>query len=319
MKFLVTGGAGFIGSNFIRYLISNNEGQVSEIRILDKLTYSGNLRNFDDIDRKSFIFIEGDITNEESCKKASAGVDVIVNFAAESHVDRSIMSDRVFYETNLVGTTSLLNAALRNDVSQFVQISTDEVYGSINQGSWDESFPLHPNSPYSASKAAADLASLAFHRTHGLDVRITRCSNNYGPNQYPEKVIPLFITNLMEGKRVPLYGDGANIRDWLHVKDHCQGVWLTITSGKAGEIYNFGGGRELSNIDLTRLILGEFGMDEDRIERVPDRKGHDFRYSLDFTKAKLSLGYEPKITFEHGIRETIAWYRENRSWWEPLL
>jgi dTDP-glucose 4,6-dehydratase len=319
LKVLVTGGAGFIGSNFIKYLVSHAQNQVSEIRILDKLTYSGNINNLCDVERDSYIFFESDICNDDTNLKASKGVDVIFNFAAESHVDRSISSDRVFYETNVVGTSSLLNAAAINNVSVFVQISTDEVYGSIDKGSWKESFPLSPSSPYAASKAAADLVTLSFHKTHGLDVRITRCSNNYGRNQHPEKIIPKFITNLMQGKKVPLYGEGHNLREWLHVQDHCEGVWLTLKSGEPGQVYNIGGGKELSNFDLTNVILNEFGLGEEMISRVSDRKGHDFRYSLNYEKSKQVLNFSPRINFEWGIKDTILWYRENRSWWEQLL
>jgi dTDP-glucose 4,6-dehydratase len=243
-------------------------------------------------------------------------IDVIVNFAAESHVDRSIDSSKNFFETNLLGTHTLLDAAKRNEVATFIQISTDEVYGSIKSGSWDEEQPLMPNSPYAASKASADLLARSFHQTYGMDIRITRCSNNYGPNQFPEKVIPLFITNLLTQKRIPLYGDGSNIRDWLHVSDHCRGINLVLQKGKPGEIYNIGGGREISNLELTCFILNAMNTEEKSIDRVKDRLGHDFRYSLNFEKISRELGYKPEISFEQGINETIDWYRRNEGWWQ---
>ena len=317
MRLLITGGAGFIGSNYLRHILEN-EVRYSEVRVLDALTYSGTESNFLGINRSEFQFIQGDIRNYDLVYKATSGVDVIVHFAAESHVDRSIDSSRVFVETNVLGTEILLSAALKNKIKTFIHVSTDEVYGSIESGSWNEEFPINPNSPYSASKAASDLIALSFHRTHELDVRVTRCSNNYGPRQFPEKVVPLFITNLLEGKKVPLYGHGKNVRDWLHVSDHCRALDLVLQKGKAGEIYNIGGGRELSNIDLTKIILNEMKFDESRIQYVSDRKGHDFRYSLDIGKAIRELGYTPKVAFEQGIKETIDWYIKNEDWWKPL-
>ena len=317
MRLLITGGAGFIGSNYLRHILEN-EVRYSEVRVLDALTYSGTESNFLGINRSDFQFIQGDIRDYDLVYKATSGVDVIVHFAAESHVDRSIDSSRVFVETNVLGTEILLSAALKNKIKTFIHVSTDEVYGSIESGSWNEEFPINPNSPYSASKAASDLIALSFHRTHELDVRVTRCSNNYGPRQFPEKVIPLFITNLLEGKKVPLYGHGKNVRDWLHVSDHCRALDLVLQKGKAGEIYNIGGGRELSNIDLTKIILNEMKFDESRIQYVSDRKGHDFRYSLDIGKAIRELGYTPKVAFEQGIKETIDWYIKNEDWWKPL-
>ena len=317
MRLLITGGAGFIGSNYLRHILEN-EVRYSEVRVLDALTYSGTESNFLGINRSDFQFIQGDIRDYDLVYKATSGVDVIVHFAAESHVDRSIDSSRVFVETNVLGTEILLSAALKNKIKTFIHVSTDEVYGSIESGSWNEEFPINPNSPYSASKAASDLIALSFHRTHELDVRVTRCSNNYGPRQFPEKVIPLFITNLLEGKKVPLYGHGKNVRDWLHVSDHCRALDLVLQKGKAGEIYNIGGGRELSNIDLTKIILNEMKFDESRIQYVSDRKGHDFRYSLDIGKAIRELGYTPKVAFEQGIKETIDWYVKNEDWWKPL-
>lgn len=319
MRVLITGGAGFIGSNFVKSLIWNSPMfPVSEIRVLDKLTYSGSIANFKGIPSDSFQFIEGDICDSQIVESALDGVDLVFNFAAESHVDRSINSSRVFFETNVVGTQTLLQSSLSKDVAKFIHVSTDEVYGSIKEGSWMEDFPLSPNSPYSASKASSDLICLAYERTYGMNISITRCSNNYGPNQFPEKVIPLFVTNLIEGKKVPLYGQGDNIRDWLHVSDHCKGLVLVAEHGKSGEVYNLGGGEELENLELTRMILEAFGLGDDWIEFVPDRKGHDYRYSVDISKAQRELGYNPSIPFKDGISQTVSWYRENRDWWEPL-
>jgi dTDP-glucose 4,6-dehydratase len=283
------------------------------------LTYSGNKQNLIDLDSSSYEFIQGDICDTDLVSKLSKQVDAIVNFAAESHVDRSIDSSKEFIQTNVFGTHTLLESARKNNLSTFLQVSTDEVYGSISEGSWDEDFPLQPNSPYAASKASADLISQAYHRTYGMDVRITRCSNNYGPYQYPEKVIPLFITNLIEGKKVPLYGQGLNIRDWLHVTDHCRGIHLVLTKGKSGDVFNIGGGRELSNIELTRIILQAIGASEESIERVADRLGHDFRYSLSIEKITKQLGYKPVVDFESGISQTIKWYKSNQEWWKPLV
>jgi dTDP-glucose 4,6-dehydratase len=319
MRLLVTGGAGFIGSNYIRMLVNGELKGINKIIVLDKLTYSGNKQNLIDLDSSSYEFIQGDICDTDLVSKLSKQVDAIVNFAAESHVDRSIDSSKEFIQTNVSGTHTLLESARKNNLSIFLQVSTDEVYGSISEGSWDEDFPLQPNSPYAASKASADLISQAYHRTYGMDVRITRCSNNYGPYQYPEKVIPLFITNLIEGKKVPLYGQGLNIRDWLHVTDHCRGIHLVLTKGKSGDVFNIGGGRELSNIELTRIILQAIGASEESIERVADRLGHDFRYSLSIEKITKQLGYKPVVDFESGISQTIKWYKSNQEWWKPLV
>jgi dTDP-glucose 4,6-dehydratase len=318
MRALVTGGAGFIGSNLVKYLLGLENSKISSIKVLDKLTYSGTLTNLKDLPKDSIEFIQGDIIDSTVAHEATSKIDVVFHLAAESHVDRSIDSSRVFIETNALGTQSLLEAALKNDVGTFIHVSTDEVYGSINQGSWTEDFPLSPNSPYSASKAASDLIALAYTRTYGMDIRVTRCSNNYGPNQFPEKVIPLFVTNLIDGKKVPLYGNGKNVRDWLHVSDHCAGIYLAFLSGKRGEIYNIGGGRELDNLELTKIILKEFNVGEERIDYVQDRKGHDLRYSLDISKAQKELGYSPQIDFEAGLKSTINWYRANPNWWRPL-
>jgi dTDP-glucose 4,6-dehydratase len=319
MRLLITGGAGFIGSNYVRMLVNGELKGISKLIVLDKLTYSGNKQNLNDLDSSSFEFIQGDICDSELVSNLSKQVDAIVNFAAESHVDRSIDSSREFFQTNVLGVHTLLESARKSDVGIFLQVSTDEVYGSITEGSWDENFPLKPNSPYAASKASADLISQAYHRTYGMDVRITRCSNNYGPYQYPEKVIPLFITNLIQDKKVPLYGQGLNVRDWLHVTDHCRGIHLVLTKGKPGDIFNIGGGRELSNLELTRVILREMGAWEERIEEVADRLGHDFRYSLNIGKIEKELGYKPEVRFEEGISQTIEWYKSHKKWWGPLV
>jgi dTDP-glucose 4,6-dehydratase len=242
----------------------------------------------------------------------------VVHFAAESHVDRSILGAADFVMTNVVGTQTLLEAARRHEVAKFVHVSTDEVYGSIDEGSWTEEQPLEPNSPYSASKAGSDLVARAYARTHGLPVCVTRCSNNYGPYQFPEKVIPLFVTNLMDGRPVPLYGDGLNVRDWLHVDDHCRGIHLVLEGGRPGEVYNIGGGTELTNTDLTERLLAASGAGWDAVERVEDRKGHDRRYSVDISKISRELGYAPLVPFDEGLAQTVAWYQEHRGWWEPL-
>jgi dTDP-glucose 4,6-dehydratase len=319
MRLLVTGGAGFIGSNYIRMLVNGELKGISKIIVLDKLTYSGNKQNLIDLDSSSYEFVQGDICDTDLVLKLSKQVDAIVNFAAESHVDRSIDSSREFIQTNVLGTHTLLESARKSNVEIFLQVSTDEVYGSIAEGSWDEDFPLKPNSPYAASKASADLISQAYYRTYGMDVRITRCSNNYGPYQYPEKVIPLFITNLIQDKKVPLYGQGLNVRDWLHVADHCRGIHLVLTKGKPGDVFNIGGGRELSNLELTRVILEAMAASEERIEEVVDRLGHDFRYSLNIEKITNQLGYKPEVDFEEGISQTIEWYKSSKKWWGPLV
>ena len=319
MRLLVTGGAGFIGSNYIRMLVNGELKGISKIIVLDKLTYSGNKQNLIDLDSSSYEFVQGDICDTDLVSKLSKQVDAIVNFAAESHVDRSIDSSREFIQTNVLGTHTLLESARKSNVEIFLQVSTDEVYGSIAEGSWDEDFPLKPNSPYAASKASADLISQAYYRTYGMDVRITRCSNNYGPYQYPEKVIPLFITNLIQDKKVPLYGQGLNVRDWLHVTDHCRGIHLVLTKGKPGDVFNIGGGRELSNLELTRVILEAMAASEERIEEVVDRLGHDFRYSLNIEKITNQLGYKPEVDFEEGISQTIEWYKSSKKWWGPLV
>ncbi|MBN0049018.1 dTDP-glucose 4,6-dehydratase [Streptomyces actuosus] len=316
---LVTGGAGFIGSHHVRTLLGRAGPPDVSVTVLDKLTYSGNPANLDPVrEHPAFTFVKGDICDQELVDDLMARHDDVVHFAAESHVDRSILSSAEFVRTNVLGTQTLLDAALRHHVRTFVHVSTDEVYGSIDTGAWTEESPLLPNSPYSASKAASDLLALSYHRTHGLDVRVTRCSNNYGPHQYPEKVVPLFVTNLLEGLKVPLYGDGGNVRDWLHVDDHVHGIELVRTRGRAGEVYNIGGGTELTNRDLTGLLLDACGAGPDRIEHVPDRKGHDRRYCVDWTKIRDELGYRPRTDFTTGLAGTVAWYRTRRSWWEPL-
>ena len=318
MRLLVTGGAGFIGSNFVRRIVNGTYPGVSQLTVLDKLTYAGTLKNLEMLPKESFEFIKGDIANPDLISDLTKRHDAIVNFAAESHVDRSITGARDFIETNVLGVQNLLAASLQNQVSVFVQVSTDEVYGSISEGSWSEEYPLLPNSPYSASKASADLICRSYNRTFGMDIRVTRCSNNYGPHQFPEKVIPLFVTNLIDNGKVPLYGNGQNVRDWLHVDDHCDGIYSVLSEGKSGNIYNIGGGRELTNRELTEIILRKFDRDDSSIEYVADRLGHDLRYSVSHEKISRELGYKPKINFEDGIEETIEWYKRNESWWRPL-
>jgi dTDP-glucose 4,6-dehydratase len=317
LRALIAGGAGFIGSNFVRRVVDGTFKNIDSIVVLDKLTYAGSLENFTPKVLNEIEFVQGDICDIDIVQKSIKRCDVIINFAAESHVDRSIQSSSEFVKTNVLGTDSLLQTTLQNHIGTFVQVSTDEVYGSISNGSWDEDEPLLPNSPYSATKASADLVARSYFKTHGVDVRITRCSNNYGPYQYPEKVIPLFITNLLQEKKIPIYGDGGNVRDWLHVDDHCMGIYKALESGRPGEIYNIGGGRELRNIELARIILKMFGKDESFIDWVPDRLGHDLRYSVDFQKARNSIGYSPQIPFETGIKEVVDWYRESSNWWKP--
>lgn len=321
MKILVTGGAGFIGSQFVRATL-RGELPVSagtQVTVLDKLTYSGNLANLAPVaDHPGYRFVQGDTCDARLVDEVVAGHDVIVHFAAETHVDRSIVGNTRFVRTNVLGTQVLLDAAHRRKVGRFVLVSTDEVYGSITHGSWTEESPLNPNMPYAAAKAGADLLALAHHRNRGLDVVITRCTNNYGHYQYPEKVIPLFVTNLLAGRQVPLYGTGENRRDWLHVSDHCRAVQLVLLSGRPGHVYHIGGGVELTNLELTERLLRALGAGWDMVEWVPDRAGHDLRYSLDISKIRRELGYEPRVAFEEGLARTVAWYRDNRAWWEPL-
>ncbi|MFZ9106160.1 MAG: dTDP-glucose 4,6-dehydratase [Pontimonas sp.] len=321
MKLFVTGGAGFIGSNFARMALTGRLPGLenAEITVFDALTYSGTLTNLEPVsDNPRYRFIQGDIRNAEAVREALPGHDAIVHFAAESHVDRSVNDSGIFVETNVLGTQRLLDAALALGINRFVHVSTDEVYGSIDEGEWDEDEPLLPNSPYSASKAGSDLLVRSYHRTHGLNTSITRCSNNYGPYHFPEKVIPLFVTNLIDGLHVPLYGDGKNQRDWLHVDDHCRGIALVLQKGRAGEIYNIGGGTELSNRELTDMLLEATGRDESFVDYVEDRKGHDRRYCVSIEKISSELGYAPQVPFDQGLADVVQWYRDHRDWWEPL-
>lgn len=320
LKLLVTGAAGFIGSNFVRLIAKSELQGISSVKVLDKLTYAGVKSNLDSAaDLSRYEFVQGDICDPLIVAELLRDVDAVVNFAAESHVDRSISGAVDFVQTNIVGVQVLLDAIKTCDRNiRFLQVSTDEVYGSIEEGSWTEEWPLLPNSPYSASKASGELLARSYKRTHGMDVVITRCSNNYGTHHFPEKLIPLFITNLIEGKKVPVYGTGKNVRDWLHVDDHCRGIYKVLMNGRSGEVYNIGGGRELTNNEITSLILEAMGADESSIEYVEDRKGHDLRYSVDWTKINRELGYEPQVKFEDGLRETIQWYRDNEAWWKPL-
>jgi dTDP-glucose 4,6-dehydratase len=321
VQVLVTGGAGFIGSHYVRSLLSDAYPAYADadVVVLDLLTYAGTLTNLAACaDSPRLRFVHGDVRNADTVAEVMAGTDVVVHFAAESHVDRSIKGAAEFVSTNVVGTQVLLQAALEARVTRFVQVSTDEVYGSIDHGAWPETHPLQPNSPYSASKASADLLARSYHRTHGLPVCITRCSNNYGPHQFPEKVIPLFVTNLIDGKKVPLYGDGLNVRDWLHVDDHCRGIQLVAEKGRDGEIYNIGGGTELTNRELTHRLIDAVGADASMIVSVPDRKGHDRRYCVDWSKIADELGYATRVPFDEGLAATVRWYADNRSWWEPL-
>jgi dTDP-glucose 4,6-dehydratase len=319
MKLLVTGGAGFIGSNFARMALTDKfpDFSVEQLTVLDLLTYAGDEENLKPVSSdKRFKFVKGDIRDVELAKKLMQEADQVVHFAAESHVDRSIEGGSEFVSTNVTGTQVLLDAARSTNIKRFVHVSTDEVYGSISEGSWPEDHPLLPNSPYSASKAGSDLLVRAYNRTHKLDTVITRCSNNYGQYQFPEKVMPLFITNIIEGKKVPLYGNGLNVRDWLHVDDHCRGIALALTKGRAGEVYNIGGGTELTNVELTHKILNAMGVGEEFIQPVEDRKGHDLRYSVDISKINKELGYSPQVNFEEGLIQTINWYKNNEAWWK---
>ncbi|MGI5287064.1 dTDP-glucose 4,6-dehydratase [Nonomuraea polychroma] len=320
MRFLVTGGAGFIGSHYVRSLLSGSYPGYENVRVtvLDKLTYAGNLANLAPVaNHPGYAFLQADITDARALAEVVPGHDVIVNFAAETHVDRSITGAADFVTTNVVGTQRLLQAALEADVPTVVHVSTDEVYGSTDDGSWNEDEPLLPNSPYSAAKAGADLLCRAYHNTYGRDIRVTRCSNNYGPYQYPEKLIPLFVTNLLEGRKVPLYGDGLNVREWLHVDDHCRGIQLVTEKGAPGEIYNISGGTELTNRELTGRLLDVLGTTWEMVEQVPDRPGHDRRYSLDDGKIR-AIGYQPRVDFDDGLADVVRWYRDHQEWWRPL-
>jgi dTDP-glucose 4,6-dehydratase len=320
MRVVITGAAGFIGSRLSELLVENAERLgYDDVVLLDALMYSGRLENLDEVRQDSRVtFVMGSINDPLVTEEVLRGAHAVLHLAAESHVDRSITGARLFFETNVMGTQQLLESAREAGVERFVHVSTDEVYGSIDEGTWREDHILQPNSPYSSSKASSDLAALAYHRTYDMNVMVTRCSNNYGPRQFPEKLIPLFVTNLFDGIKVPLYGDGLNVRDWLFVDDHCRGILSVLQGGRAGEIYNIGGGRELSNITITRMLLDLCGADESMIEPVPDRLGHDRRYSVDWTKLHDELGYQPETFFEEGLARTVKWYRDNESWWRPL-
>jgi len=319
MTMLVTGGAGFIGSNFIRHMLTEHPD--TRIVNLDALTYAGNLENLRDVaDNPNYTFVRGDICDPDTVAAVFRNhpIDTIVHFAAESHVDRSISDGAAFVRTNVLGTFTLLDCARKHGARRFIHISTDEVYGSTREGSFAETDTLNPSSPYSSSKAASDLLARSFFITHGLPVIVTRCTNNYGPYQFPEKLIPFFTTNLLQGKKVPVYGTGRNIRDWLYVIDHCRAIDFILQHGEPGEIYNIGGGAERTNLDITQKILELLGKDESMIEYVPDRKGHDFRYSLDFGKLR-KLGWKPAYRFDDALEATVEWYVENEWWWRPLI
>ncbi|MER7013296.1 dTDP-glucose 4,6-dehydratase [Saccharopolyspora sp. NPDC000359] len=316
MKILVTGGAGFIGSQYVRSVLAGDHPgcEGAEVTVVDKLTYAGNTANLP-MAHPRLTFVRGDICDQQLLLRTLPGHDAVVHFAAESHVDRSLTAAADFVRTNVLGTQTLLDCCLRADVGTVVHVSTDEVYGSIAEGSWTEEEPLLPNSPYAASKAGSDLVARSYWRTHGLDVRITRCSNNYGPYQHVEKLIPLFTTNLLNGRPVPLYGDGRNVREWIHVEDHCAAIHLVLTKGRPGETYNIGGGTERTNLQIAEQLLELCGADRSLLRHVEDRKGHDLRYSIDDTKIRTELGYTPRRTFEEGLAEVVAWYRENPNHW----
>lgn len=315
MKILITGGAGFIGSNYVRELTTNNSPW-NEIVILDALTYAGNLANLDfTVNNDRVKFIKGDIRDENLVKELMSDTHTVVHFAAESHVDRSIMDPNNFVSTNVLGTANLLKFALKFGVNKFLHISTDEVYGSIKEGSWTEKSPLEPNSPYSATKASSDLLAISYWKTFGLPVLVSRCSNNFGTNQHLEKLIPLTITNLLDDQFIPIYGNGLNIRDWLHVSDHCRAINSLLNKGKPGEIYNIGGGNEKTNLEIVKLITLTLDKNENLIKFMSDRKGHDFRYSVNFEKIQKDCGYIPSKNFENAITETVRWYQNNEKWW----
>ena len=315
MKLFITGGAGFIGSNYVRHVLANSD---DEVTVFDALTYAGNLSSLADVaDDPRYSFVQGDICDREAVAAAMAGHDMVVHFAAESHVDRSIVDPDTFVRTNCLGTNVMCDVARNIGVERFLHISTDEVYGSIEEGSFIETDRLGPRSPYSSSKAGSDLIALSYQETYGLPVIVTRSSNNFGPFQFPEKVIPLFVTNLLDGKKVPLYGDGLNIRDWIHVLDNCAGVDTVLRKGTIGEIYNIGGGNETTNRELTSMVLSNMGVGEEMVEYVQDRLGHDRRYSVDCSKAN-ALGWRPSRNLDVAVAETVEWYRANRAWWEPL-
>jgi dTDP-glucose 4,6-dehydratase len=320
VRLLVTGAAGFIGSHYVRTLLSGGYPGYAdaEVTVLDKLTYAGNPANLAAVEGDPrYRFVQGDIADGALLADLLPGHDAVVNFAAETHVDRSITGAADFVVTNVLGAQTLFDACLRAGIDRVVHVSTDEVYGTIPEGSWTEDHILEPNSPYSAAKAGGDLIARAYARTYGLDISVTRCTNNYGPYQFPEKVIPLFVTNLLDGRKVPLYGDGMNVRDWLHVDDHCRGIQLVLEKGAAGEYYNIGGGIELTNRELTQRLLDAMGAGWEMVEVVADRLGHDRRYSLDDTKLR-ALGYAPRTPFDEGLAATVQWYRDHEAWWRPL-
>ncbi|WKU45803.1 dTDP-glucose 4,6-dehydratase [Streptomyces sp. VNUA116] len=316
MRILVTGAAGFIGSHYVREVLAGSypESEDVHVTVLDRLTYAGRRENLP-AEHERFTFVHGDICDRELLDRVVPGHDAIVHFAAESHVDRSLEGPGEFIRTNVTGTQRLLNAALTAGVDRVLHVSTDEVYGSLESGTWTEDSPLLPNSPYAASKASSDLIVRAYHRTHGLDVRVTRCSNNYGPYQHPEKLIPNFVTRLLTGRRVPLYGDGLNVREWLHVDDHCRALHLVLTKGRAGEIYNIGGGSGMSNREMTERLLALLGADWGMVRHVEDRLGHDFRYAIDDSKIREELGYAPRWSIESGLGSVVDWYRDHPDFW----
>jgi len=317
MKILVTGGCGFIGGNFIRHMIQNSG---NEIVNMDKLTYAGVKSNLKDVEGNGrYSFLKGDVCSGEDVRRAMEGCGGVVHFAAASHVDRSIQDASNFIQANVLGTHNVLEEARKQGVGKVVMISTDEVYGEVEEGSFKETDMLNPRNPYSASKAGAELLAKSFFTTYGLPVVITRSSNNFGMFQFPEKIIPLFITNLLQGRKVPVYGDGKQVRDWLHVLDNCEAIELCLGKGKNGEVYNIGGGNELSNLELTKIILRELGKGEEMIEFVKDRPGHDKKYSLDCRKIMEGLGWKPRRDFSEALKETVQWYRENEQWWKPLV
>jgi dTDP-glucose 4,6-dehydratase len=322
MNLLVTGGAGFVGSHFVRSVLRDTLPGLAGARVtvLDKLTYAGNFANLGPVaESKRLDFVPGDICDPALVDTVVRNHDAIVHLAAEAHVDRSVLAAADLTSTNVMGTQVLLDAALRHGTARFLQVSTGEVYGSIDTGAWTERSPVSPSTPYAATKAASDLLALSYHRTHGLPVVVTRCANNYGPYQHPEKLIPRFVTNLLAGGAVPLYGDGSQIRDWVHVDDHCRGLALALLDGVPGEVYHIGGNKELSNRDLTGMLLVECGAGWDRVVNVADRKGHDQRYALDDDRIRRELGYRPRVDFADGLAATVQWYRDNAEWWRPLV
>lgn len=317
MKLLVTGGAGFMGSNFIRYILTKYPEY--EVVNLDKLTYAGNPANVKDVEKNPrYYFIKGDIADEKIVAEAAKGIDVVVNYAAETHVDRSILDPKAFIVTDVLGTYTLLEAVRQQKIARYIQISTDEVFGSIADGAFSETSPFAPNSPYAASKAGGDHLCRAYVKTYNAPVIVTHSCNFFGPYQYPEKMLPLFITNLLEGKKVPLYGDGKNIREWIYTEDHCRAIDAILHKGKLGEVYNIGTGDRFANIELTRMVLEALGKGEEMIERVKDRPGHDLRYAIDSTKLRTELVWKPYYTFSDALAKTIQWYKDNEAWWKPI-